>query len=162
MSSKAPDNDAYVFLSYAREDESQVEQILFALRQRGFPVFIDRDMVSGVEWEKVLEARLQTAYAIVVVWSSRSVRSEWVEREAAVGLEKDRLFPVLLERGVSMPPRFVHKHAADLSDWNGDPNAVQFDRVISMLQLLWEAQNGLLKDTKAMKPIRFKRRPASE
>ncbi len=43
--------DRHVFLSYARADREKVDQILHALRVRGFPVFIDQDMVSGVEWE---------------------------------------------------------------------------------------------------------------
>lgn len=151
--------DRHVFLSYAREDHARVEQILSALRKKGFPVFIDHDMPSGVEWETVLEAQLQRAYAVVVVWSSRSVGSEWVAREAAAGLEKDRLFPLLVERDITLPPQFAHKHAADLSDWNGDPDDDQFNRAIALLGPLWEAQMGLLKDIQALRPIRFKRRP---
>ena len=148
-----------MFLSYAREDYGAVEQILGALRKKGFPVFIDQDMPSGVEWETVLESQLQRAYAVVVVWSSRSVLSEWVAREAAVGLEKDRLFPVLLERDITLPAQFAHKHAADLSDWNGNPDDAKFNRAIALLQPLWEAQMGLLQDIKVLKPIRFMRRP---
>ena len=154
-------SERHVFLSYAREDREKVDQILHALRERHFPVFMDQEMVSGVDWERVLEAQLQRAYAVVVVWSSRSVVSEWVARESAVGLEKDRLFPVLLERGLTIPPRFAHKQAADLSDWNGDPHDAKFDRAIGLLKPLWEAQMGLLEDVKPLKPLRFKPRPAA-
>ena len=154
-----PIPDRHVFLSYAREDQAMVDRILRALRSKGFPVFIDHDMASGVEWETVLEAQLQSAYAVVVVWSSSSVASEWVTREAAIGLAKDRLFPLLVERDVAIPAQCAGKHAADLSDWSGDPNDDQFNRAIALLQPLWEAQMGLLKEVKALKPIRFEFRP---
>jgi hypothetical protein len=157
-------NEAEVFLSYAHEDEPKVRQILDALRARGFPVFVDSDMPAGVDWEKVLEARLESAYAVVVVWSSRSVRkgsqeSEWIYREASIGLEKDRLFPIKIERGITPPERFKGKHAADLSDWNGDPNDPKFAGALNLLENLWAAQNGLLKDLPVQKPIRLKSRP---
>ena len=153
-------NETEIFLSYAREDESEVERILHALRERGFRVFFDQDMPSGVDWESVLEAKLRSAYGVVVVWSSHSVKSDWVVREAAVGLEKDRLFPIRTERGVDLPSSFAHKQAVDLSNWNGDPKDPKFDRVLGLLQPLWEAQVGTLHDIKVFKPIRFKPRPA--
>lgn len=154
-------NETEIFLSYARQDEVEVDRILEALKARGFPVFFDQDLPSGVDWEKALVAKLQNAYAVVVVWSSHSVKSDWVAREAAVGLEKDRLFPILIERGVTLPERFAHKHAVDLSNWNGNPQDSKFNRVLGLLQPLWEAQIGLLRDIKVFKPIRFKERPAS-
>jgi hypothetical protein len=94
------------------------------------------------------------------VWSSHSVKSDWVAREAAAGLEKDRLFPILIERGVTLPSSFAHQHAVDLSNWNGDPKDREFDPVLGLLQPLWEAQIGTLRDIKVLKPIRFKARPA--
>ena len=36
-------NETEIFLSYAREDESEVERILHALRERGFRVFFDQE-----------------------------------------------------------------------------------------------------------------------
>src|SRR5262245_16962671 len=152
-----PAPDRHVFLSYAREDREKVDQILHALRERKFPVFIDQDMASGVDWEKVLEAQLEQAYAVVVVWSSHSVVSEWVAREAAAGLAKDRLFPLLLERDLALPTQFAHKHAADLSDWNGHPEDAKFNNAIGLLKPLWESEMGLLNDIKVYKPIRFAR-----
>jgi len=158
-------DEAEVFLSYAHEDELKVRQILDALRVRGFPVFIDSGMSAGVDWEKVLEAHLERAYAVVVVWSSRSVtkgkkESEWIYREASIGLEKDRLFPIKIEKGITPPERFKGKHAADLSDWNGDPEDQKFKDAVSFLENLWQAQNGLLKDLPVSKPLRLKIRPA--
>src|ERR1044072_6509590 len=119
-------NDEEIFLSYAHQDEPKVRQILEALRDCGFPVFVDSDMPPGVEWEKVSEAELERAYGVVLVSSSRSVikggqEYEWIFREASLGLEKERLFPIKIESGITPPEPFKNKHAADLSDWNGGP-----------------------------------------
>jgi hypothetical protein len=149
--------DTHVFLSYAREDESRVDDILNALTAKEFPVFIDRSMPSGVEWRKVLEAQLQRAYAVVVAWSTHSVKSEWVAREADVGLAKDRLFPILLERGVVPPERFAHLQAADLSGWSGSPDDPQFESAILLLKELWGIQVGTLTPITIRKPIRYRR-----
>ena len=149
--------DTHVFLSYAREDESRVDDILNALTAKRFPVFIDRSMPSGVEWRKVLEAQLQRAYAVVVAWSSHSVKSEWVTREADVGLAKDRLFPILLERGIVPPERFAHLQAADLSGWGGNPDDPQFESAIRLLKELWGIQVGTLTPITVHKPIRYSR-----
>jgi len=155
-------NDREVFLSYAREDQARVKQILEALLKRGFPVFFDREMISGVEWEKVLESRLQDAYAVVVVWSSHSVKkatqeSGWILREATIGLEKGRLFPIQIESGLTIPEPFKHIQAAHLSEWNPDVNDSEFDRKISLLRALWVSEQGLLKDEKVWR-IRLKTR----
>jgi hypothetical protein len=157
-------NDIGVFLSYASEDRAKAEQILAALRARGFPVFFDDEMPAGVEWDKVLESVLETAYGVVVLWSSHSAskaaeESAWIYREAAVGLKKDRLFPIRIEPGVTLPKAFDHIQAADLSGWNGDPNDPKFDAAISLLRNLWVAQKGLLKDEKTFR-LKLKRRPA--
>src|SRR5215813_14014726 len=134
-------NDREVFLSYAREDQARVKQILEALLKRGFPVLFDREMISEVEWEKVLESRLQDAYAVVVVWSSHSVKkatqeSGWILREATIGLEKGRLFPSQIESLLNIPQTFKHTYAAHLSGGYQDVNDSELKRKISLLRAL--------------------------
>jgi hypothetical protein len=157
-------SDIGIFLSYASEDRAKAAQFLEALRARGFPVFFDREMPAGVEWETVLESVLETAYAVIVLWSSHSVKkaaveSAWIYREATVGLKKDRLFPIRIDADVTVPKAFDHIQAADLSGWDGDPSDPKFDVAISLLRNLWVAQKGLLKDEKPLRLV-LKRRPA--
>jgi hypothetical protein len=158
-------DDSGVFLSYAREDHAKVTQILQALRDREFPVFFDREMPAGVEWERVLESVLARAYGVVVVWSTHSVgkatqESAWIYREADVGFNKGRLFPIRIEP-VTPPERFQSIQAADLSDWNGDAHDAKFEAAIALLRNLWEAEKGLLEPGEIMKPLRLKKRPVT-
>jgi hypothetical protein len=162
MSATTVRQDPFIFLSYAREDEPRAEQILQALREQGYRVFLDRHMPSGVYWEDALKTSLEGAFAVIVIWSSRSVNSQWVMREAAVGLEKKMLFPILIENDVAIPAMFKHVNAADLRGWEGNPKDEKFKGALTLLQLLWEAQNGLLKKAMLMKPLQLKRRPEPE
>jgi hypothetical protein len=84
------------------------------------------------------------------------VVSDWVAIEAAAGLAKERLFPVLIDRGIALPSDFEHKHAVDLTDWNGDANDPKFARLVDPIETLWESQKGLRKDIKVLKPFRLK------
>src|ERR1041385_1080777 len=128
-----------IYLSYAREDEAEAKRILRALKRWNFPVFFDQEMPSGVRWKTVLESQLQSSYAVVLVWSSRCSRSQWIRREIGAGLEKDRLFPVLIERGAKLPKKLRHIQFADLSDWNGRAKDPKFLRLLQLLQPVYEA-----------------------
>jgi hypothetical protein len=154
-------NETGVFLSYAREDKATAEKILHALEARRFPVFFDQYMPSGVEWERALKAQLQRAYAVVVLWSSHAAASEWVTIEVAAGLEKGRLFPILIEPGVILPSSFQHLQVADLSDWKEDPDDPKFGQAIVHLEVLWDSQVGTRQDIQVRKPLRLITRPAS-
>jgi hypothetical protein len=135
-------DETEIFLSYSREDTQKVELILRALQEKGWEVFYDRHIYSGTEWEKVLQHKLEEAYAVVVVWSRHSVTSEWVRREVAAGLAKDRLFPVAIERGIDLPLEAQGKNAVDLSDWNGDADDPKFAPLISAIELWWAGDRG--------------------
>lgn len=150
-----------VFLSYSRKDMVMAEKILHALEARGFPMFFDEYIPSGVEWEKTINNQLQAAYAVVVLWSSHSVESEWVLAEAAAGLEKERLFPLLIEPGVKLPSNFAHLEAADLSNWNGDPDDPKFSRAIELLGVLWDIQMGIRKPIVLLQPLQLRKSPVS-
>ena len=155
-------NDTGVFLSYAREDKVMAERILAALEARGFPMYFDQYIPAGAEWEKAIKSQLSRAYAVVGLWSSHSQQSKWVPVEAAAGLEKDRLFPILIEPAISLPSDFEHLQAADLSDWNGKPDDPKFGRAIALLEVLWDSQVGTRRAIKVLRPLRLtKPRPSN-
>jgi hypothetical protein len=55
---------------------------------------------------------------MIVLWTARSIESEWVYEEASEGRRQDKLIPVLLE-AVRPPAGFREIQAADLTDWDG-------------------------------------------
>jgi hypothetical protein len=147
-----------IFLSYSREDTPKVELILRALQEKDWEVFYDRHIYSVTEWQKVLQHKLDEAYAVVVVWSRHSVTSEWVRREVAAGLAKGRLFPVVIERGIDLPSEAKGKNAVDLSDWNGDADDSKFAPLVGAIELWWAGDRGTRREFTVGKPYVLKKR----
>lgn len=109
---------ASVFLSYARDDAAKAERIARALEDAGNSVWWDRQLHAGAHFTAEIDEALRAADAVVVLWSKQSITSAWVQDEAAVGRDSERLFPVLLE-SVSPPLGFRQFQAVDLSRWSG-------------------------------------------
>ena len=105
---------ARVFLSYDREDEPRARAIAAALERAGHAVWWDRQIKGGSEFSAEIEAELNAADKIVVLWSARAVKSAWVRDEAAVGRETGRLVPATLD-GTPPPLGFRQLQTIDLS-----------------------------------------------
>jgi TIR domain-containing protein len=111
---------ADVFLSYAREDRPAALALARALEGRGWSVWWDREIHPGEAFDQAIERELAAAGAVVVLWSERSVGSEWVKNEAAEAAERGVLVPALLDTA-KLPLEFRRRQAADLAGWRGNP-----------------------------------------
>ncbi|MEO5938834.1 MAG: TIR domain-containing protein [Sphingomonas sp.] len=123
------DDRAKVFISYARVDRARVKPIADALAAAGYDVWWDAMIEGGSAFAKAIEAHLDTADAVIVVWSATSVDSDWVRDEAGRGRDRKRLVPVLLD-GVDPPLGFKQYHAIDLSRWKGRADAPELASVL--------------------------------
>ena len=105
---------ASIFLSYARDDVAKAQRIAEALETAGHSVWWDRELHAGERFSAEIDKALKSADFVVVLWSSDSIESAWVQDEAAVGRDTHRLVPVLIE-AVEPPLGFRQYHAVDLS-----------------------------------------------
>src|SRR5207248_1865008 len=71
-----------VFVSYARSTEPEAIKIADALRSQGYSVWRDNEIPAHRAYADVIEERLKSAKAVVVIWSSEAVKSQWVRSEA--------------------------------------------------------------------------------
>lgn len=111
-----------VFLSYSRENRSTAVALVEALERNGFVVWWDGLIEGGHSFADRIESALETADAIVVLWSKSSVRSHWVRDEAAQGRDSGRLVPVSVD-GSEPPLGFRQIHYIDLRQWRGRADA---------------------------------------
>ena len=88
---------ASVFLSYARQDAARVQSIVAALERAGHAVWWDERIPGGDQYADAIERALETADAVVVLWSGASVKSAWVRDEAATARDGGRLVPATLD-----------------------------------------------------------------
>jgi adenylate cyclase len=111
-----------VFISYARPSEEEAQRIAELLRQEGFSVWRDDELPAHRAYSDVIEERLKSAKAVVVLWSADSAKSHWVRAEADSAREAGTLVQARLD-GALPPMPFNQIQCADLSGWSGDTNA---------------------------------------
>lgn len=108
-----------VFISYARSTEEQAKRIEEALRGVGYAVWRDNELPAHRTYAEVIEERLSSAKAVVVLWSSEATRSQWVRAEADAARELGTLVQASID-GTVPPLPFNQIHCADLKEWRGD------------------------------------------
>jgi TIR domain/Pentapeptide repeats (8 copies) len=81
-------------------------------------VWWDRNLVAGREFRTTIEQELVKARCVVVLWSTASIKKNWVIDEASEGQKREVLVPAFLE-SVLPPLGFRQTQAVDLSDWQG-------------------------------------------
>lgn len=111
-----------IFLSYNREDAAIARAFAEGFAREGLSVWWDATLRSGEAYDKVTEAALREAKAVVVLWSPRSVESRWVRAEATIADRNGTLMPVTIEP-CERPVMFELTQTADLSHWRGDAAA---------------------------------------
>ena len=107
-----------IFLSYKREDQGTAKSLAEALEAKGWSVWWDPRLRAGERFDDVIEKTLQEARCVVVLWSARSIQSQYVKDEASYALKLGKLIPAAIEK-VEPPFRFQGLHTIDLSGWDG-------------------------------------------
>jgi len=93
---------ADVFVSYSRSDKARVAPLVAAVQARGWSVWWDPAIDAGQQFDDHIDAELQAANAVLVVWTPTSVASRWVRGEARDAAERGILVPVRFE-GARLP-----------------------------------------------------------
>lgn len=135
---------ADIFLSYAGEDRETAGKLAQCFEATGLTVWWDRKIPAGMTWRQVIEKSLNDMACMVVLWSTSSIDSAWVNEEAEEGRARDKLVPVLIEPVVP-PLGFRGIQAADLTTWDGSADAPGLRQLLADL----EARLGRLSRTPA-------------
>ncbi len=129
-----------IFLSYNREDGARAKLFADAFVAEGFEVWWDVHLRSGEEYDRVTEAALRSAKAVVVLWSKRSVDSSWVRAEATQAYRSKKLMPAMIEDCVR-PVMFELTQTAELSHWKGDRKNPAWQAFVTDLRGLVSKEN---------------------
>jgi adenylate cyclase len=113
---------ADVFVSYARPDEPHAKNVAEALRAEGYQVWRDDELPAHRPYAEVIEERLKSASAVVVLWSGAAAISQWVRAEADHARSSGVLVQATLD-GTIPPLPFNQIQCADLQEWNGKRDA---------------------------------------
>jgi hypothetical protein len=88
----------HIFISYSHKDKKFVEKLEQKLLEEGFNVWIDHRIDYGFQWPKEIQKQLDACDAFIVVVSTNSYESKWVQNEVARADRKGKpFFPLLLQ-----------------------------------------------------------------
>lgn len=124
---------ATIFISYSSDDKTIVKQLASLLESRGWTVWWDRQIPIGQNYDTVIEEELNKADCVLVIWTKRSIASQWVRNEASDALSKKKLIPIILEQ-VTPPLAFRLIESAMLIDWNGQTNHPELELLYHSIQ----------------------------
>src|SRR6476619_6177892 len=123
---------ADVFVSYARGDKARVAPLVAAIEAQGWSVWWDPEISPGQEFDDEIDAEIDQAKAVLVVWSPVSGASRWVRGEAREAAERGILVPVRFEQArLPMDVRAIH--TTDMDGWDGDPASPQAQEFLRAL-----------------------------
>jgi serine/threonine-protein kinase len=133
-----------VFVSYKAEDRKRVKPLVEALQAEGFSVWWDEQIGGGAAWRSAIEAELNVAKCVIVIWSNRSVGPDgtFVQDEATRAQQRHVYVPVLIDK-VHLPLGFGETQALPLTGWRGDRGDPRYEAVSSaVVRLAGEKQHA--------------------
>lgn len=119
---------AEIFISYARSSERFAERAANALREAGYQVWWDDDLPAHRAYGEVIEERLASARAVLVIWSSAAAKSQWVRAEADMARQAGKLVQLRIDNA-PLPIPFNQIQCPTLEDWIGDRSAPAWAKV---------------------------------
>jgi adenylate cyclase len=126
---------ADVFLSYARADEPEAALVAEGLRSGGYEVWRDDELPAHRAYAEVIEERLNSAKAVVVLWSIEAAKSQWVRAEADTARAAGTLVQATLD-GHIPPLPFNQIQCAELGKWEGDPDSPGWRKLLGSVRAL--------------------------
>jgi len=123
---------ADVFVSYKKEDAKVAAELVARLQTEGMSVWWDESLTPRQSWDATIEENISAASTVVVLWSPRSVKSDWVRREAHYGQDRGRLIPVIVEP-CTVPLAFSLNQTVDLAGWAGERDNKQWRKLLTWI-----------------------------
>jgi adenylate cyclase len=132
---------ADVFVSYSRSDKERVAPLVAAIKAKGWTVWWDPAIDAGQQFDDQIDAELQAASAVLVVWTPTSVTSRWVRGEARDAAERGILVPVRFE-AARLPIDVRAIQTTDLDKWGEDPASASFQELLRSLGAVIERRRA--------------------
>ncbi|NNC47134.1 MAG: toll/interleukin-1 receptor domain-containing protein [Sphingomonas sp.] len=104
---------ADIFISYKKEDRKVTEALAAALEAEGLSVWWDNALNPKAAWDSIIEQEIAAARKVLVLWSPRAVKSDWVRSEAHYAQDHGKMVPVKIEE-CTLPLAFMLRQAVGL------------------------------------------------
>lgn len=107
-----------IFISFQSDHRGTAGSIAALLERQGYTAWWSGMLLAGVAYEREIFKRLNASACVIVIWSAKSIESEWVRGEAEFARERNRLVPIKID-DVRLWPPYSTIHTVDFRNWNG-------------------------------------------
>jgi tetratricopeptide (TPR) repeat protein len=121
-----------IFISYKKEDRPIVERFVKGLLAAGKEVWWDNALTPNEAWDAMIERQIAAARVVIVLWSPRSIQSDWVRSEAHYAQDHHKIVPVMIEK-CSIPLAFMLRQAVDLTDGKFGPSNPNWTKLLEWI-----------------------------
>ena len=88
----------HVFISYSHKDSDYTHRLAEEMERYKIPVWIDDRIDYGTRWPHVIQEKIDTCGAFLLVMSDNARASDWVNNELTYAIGKGKkIFPLLLK-----------------------------------------------------------------
>lgn len=110
---------ADIFISYSKRDPQLTINLAKDLEARGYTTWWDTSLLPGDEFPEKIRQELNKAKAVIVIWTPASIASSWVQAEAFIANNQNKLITL---RSSDLDPRSIPlpyniRHAALVTDY---------------------------------------------
>ena len=125
-----------IFISYKKEERTVAVQLATRLTEAGYDVWWDAALLAGERFEDEIAAVLMDSRAVIILWSRKSVGSDWVKAEAETARQQKKALPAVIDDLPidSLPLLFRGLHVTYLSGWEGEPDHPGYAELMKALR----------------------------
>ena len=90
-------SSGYIFISYSHTDREYAHELLAEFEKHKVPAWIDDRIDYGTHWPDVIQKKIDSCKAVILLMSENSRQSLWVKNELAYAqTKKKKILPLLL------------------------------------------------------------------
>jgi TPR repeat protein len=124
-----------IFISHKAEEADAAARLVRRLKELGYDVWSAAALNAGEHFESEITARLDASRAVVVLWSTKAIDSEWVRAEAEAARRRGIVVPAVID-DVSLeklPLLYRNMHISDLRGWQGGKTHTGYKQLVAAI-----------------------------
>src|SRR5262245_33633606 len=83
-----------IFISYSKADHALASKLSAFLEAEGWSVWWDKSLGAADLYRDEIMKQLAAARAVITIWTTNSIKSDWVRAEAGHAKKEGKLIPV--------------------------------------------------------------------
>jgi hypothetical protein len=97
-----------IFIAYARAQRPIARELAEMLHKAGKAVFYDAHIQAGARWRKIVQAALEDATHLVILWTVEATDSNEVDLEVSYALAEGKYIIPILSKDIPKLPYHLH------------------------------------------------------